>query len=193
MSCAACIGAVTVPAPPDTRARTHQPVTNKIKAVIAADPNSYLSTNDSGIDNNTFSVDTYEDGSKTGFDVLQGLTEIGGSSNERYTFGIYNNRLPKYESVPSTAVYHRAMFTGEQAFFTPSGERVEPWDIKPGKWIFTTDVYGNGFEGDLKNDRRFTLIESVSFSLPNALTWTGGRADRLPQRLAKFGLSGIGA
>ena len=173
--------------------RSTETVTAKIKAVLAADPNALLSSDYVNVSDNTFTIQTYEDGSKSGFDVIQGLGEIGGASDERYTFGLYGQRKAKYAAVPTTVAYHRAMFTGEQAFFTPSGERVEPWDVQPGQWVFTTDIYGSGAEGNLKTDKRFTLIESVSFSLPNALTWTGGRADRLPQRLAKMGISGIGA
>lgn len=75
-----------------------------------------------------------------------------------------------------------------------SGNQVQPWNVKPGRWLSKTDfLIGQSTPADLHNDLRAIFIESVTYNAPYQLSISGGKVDTLPQLLAKYGLAGVGA
>jgi hypothetical protein len=69
---------------------------------------------------------------------------------------------------------------------------VYPWDIRPGKWIRTTDwMIGRIINStDLFGDPRNKFIENVTFSAPWTVGLSGTPYETLSQMIAKITYSG---
>ena len=106
-------------------------------------------------------------------------------------FGVYDDRVPVYEQVPTTIEYYQKL--SEDFVTFESGLKVDPIDVLPGKWLYFTDLFIGEPEADtLSEDIRAMFIESVKYTYPQGLVLSGGKTDSLTQKLAKLGLAGIG-
>lgn len=165
-----------------------------LAAIIAADPNSILSTDTSGITSNTLQVKQYLNDNSPAWNLIQGLVARGDASDNRYIFGIYNDRVPTYEAIPTDFEYQQRLSDPAQRVETPQETEVKPWDVKAGKWLFVPDfLIGKVVPSSLRLDPRMIFIEQVTYSMPWGLQIQGGKTDKLTQKLAKLGLSGIGS
>ncbi len=165
----------------------------KLIDVVADVPTSDIfSTIITNIDANTLSVNQLENTDKLGWDIIKELVAMGGdSSNDRAIFGIYNERVPFYSLIPSTTEYQMRLSDIGINVMSNVGARVEPWDVKPGKWLEFTDFMAGANYSTFRQNPRYMFLESVTFTAPNDVSFTGGKADQLPARLAKLGLGGI--
>lgn len=151
-----------------------------ITAVLAADPNSVLSTATTNIDSNTLAAERYHDGSRTGLDIIKMLTERGDASGNRWTFGVYEGRKLTYKQAETAdsrgnlgannkrlAIYRNPHDPADD-LIDGSGRKLEPWEVRPDMVEFTTGVPG------------YKYIEQVQFSAPYGLSTRG--ADENPFR-----------
>jgi len=165
-----------------------------LAAIIAGDPNSIFSTSTTGITSNTLAVKQYLNDNADAWSLIQGLVARGDSSDNRYIFGIYNERVPRYEAIPTDYEYQQRLSDPAQRVENTVGVEVKPWDIKAGKWLFVPDfLIGQVQPTSLRTDPRMIFIEEVTYTMPWGLQIQGGRTDKLSQKLAKLGLGGIGS
>jgi hypothetical protein len=168
----------------------------KIQAVLGADPNGMFSTDYGEIVANTLPVKQWEDTDSTAWAVIQALTAMGDAASNRHLFGVYENQRAYYTAAPTDLAYVQQIAHEEQRVMTTEGTLVEPWDVRPGRWLMYTDFLTGGLETDTvpsRDDDRFEFIESVTYIPPGDVQHSGGKISTLPQMLARLGLGGMAA
>jgi len=161
----------------------------KIQGVISGDPNGLFSTDYTEFDANAYLTSRYENTNRTAWDIITSLVKIGDASDDRYTFGVYGDRVSWYKEVPEEIAYMHRITDPELRLETYSTRsRVDPWDVLPARWIFVPDfLIGQTEYDDMRRDQRHIFIESVRFVAPYTLSISGNKVDRLNQILAKRG------
>ena len=168
-------------------------VSTQIQNVLAADLNSLFSTDYSGIDTNTLQVNRVANDNSKGWDYIKALTSRGDASDNRYTFGIFNDRKATYTAQPTSIEYLQRLTDPKQRVETREGLGVKPWDVKSARWIQYPDfLIGKQLPTNLRDDPRVEFIESLTYAAPWGLTHSGSKQGRLSQKLAKLGLGGVG-
>jgi hypothetical protein len=165
----------------------------RIEAVLTADPSSRFSSDYGEVDGNSVTVPAYEKGDRTAWTVIKSALALGGSSDERWLFGIYNGRKARYEAMPSDIAYlFRLGDTSQVVEDALLGSQVARWDVTAGKWLMFPDfLAGRGSTSTLRDDPRNLFIESASYQAPWFLTLGGAKVGKLAQLLAKQGLGSI--
>lgn len=127
--------------------------------------------------------------------VIKDITNRGSDYLGRQVFGIYGGRRAVYRPVGESLSYFQYLNDATQRIYTPNGAEVFPWSVEPGRWLLVPDFYFGRIpvETELRSDPRAMLIESVTFTAPYQVSLTGAKVRRLDQKLARLGLSGIGA
>jgi len=172
-----------------------QYVSDKIKAIFGADPNGYLSTDYSNIADNLLLTPAEETKSRFAWDILKELLTLGNdTTDDRRLLGIYGGGSIQYKTIPTSIEYVHYLSGYTQAVFDQASQNpIDPWKVRPGKWLIVPDYYPSG-EPNIadypRNDPRVKFLESVSYSAPWGLDLSGGRNDPLSQRLAKIAYSG---
>jgi len=172
-----------------------QYVSDKIKAILTADPNGYISTDFSDIANNVLLTPTEEIKSRYAWDILKELITLGNdTTDDRRLFGIYGDGIARYSTIPLIIEYYHYLLESNQAVYDATNKNViKPYLVRPGKWLIVPDFYPSG-EPDIttypRNDPRVKFIESVGYTAPYGLDLSGGKNDALSQRLAKIAYSG---
>ncbi len=150
---------------------------NIILLVLAADPNSVLSTSAINVDTCTTAVQKYWNDNQFGWKIIQDIAAMGyetGSIGYEWTVGVYEDRRVTYkqaEAVDSNGValstnkypmLHRAIFDSGDSILDDSGREVMPWQLRPDR-LMTFE----GFPG------RPTYITRTVFSSPFSCTYEG--------------------
>jgi len=166
----------------------------KILNAIAANPNSaWLPFDTANVGTNLLPVANYEDGDNTAWSIIKATVALGDSSSARWLFGVYENRRCYYQAIPTEVFYQQRIGEPRSRVLTLAGTPVEPWDVRPGYWLFLPDfMIGYTSGSELRADPRYLFIESVEFAAPHSLTIRAGTVDTLGQRLAQLGLAGSG-
>lgn len=168
-------------------------VSTQIQNVLAADLNSLFSTDYAGIDTNTLQVNRYVNDDSKGWDYIKALTSRGDASDNRYTFGIYNDRKAIYTVQPTTIAYLQRLTDPKQRVETPTGQEIKPWDVQAARYLqFPDFLIGKTQVANLREDPRNMFIEQASFTSPWGLQMVGGKTGTLGTKLAKLGLGGVG-
>lgn len=164
-------------------------LSQQIQDVLAASPNSVFSTDYTKITTNTTQVTDGIEQERFGLDVLRGLYTLGDSSNNSYSIGIYANRVLRYETISTTITYQKRR---GQRITDNLGGIVQPWDVKPAKWLFQPDMLVGRHppitSESLGLDPRAMLIDTVKYSTPYGLNLTGAKYSQIDQMLARNGL-----
>lgn len=166
----------------------------KINAVIAAEPNNFINHATGNIASNTVAVPQYENDDKTAWSIIKELASLGDASDNKYIFGVYENRTCYYNAIPTSADYFQHLADPGQRILTDTGQIVMPWQVLPGRWIMARDLLiGRVADSVLiEDDPRVMFVESVNYTIPNKVNLRGSKVRRLDQKLAKLGLAGIG-
>lgn len=161
----------------------------KLIEVLNYEPNGLFNTDMAGLEPNGLSVFRAEKDKKC-WDAIKDMVNMGSeSSNSRMLFGIYAGRKAIYETIPTTIEYNRQIFSNTK-IQSADGE-VEPYLVRPGKWLEFSDFGAGLTTPDRRNNPRYMFIEAVTYTAPYDLSLTGGKVENLPQQLAKLGLQGI--
>lgn len=156
--------------------------------------NSWLPLGLTHVDTNSVVVKRWENDDKTALELCKSMAALGGSSNERWLFGMYNDLSIWYYAAPTDTAYQYRLGDEQQWVTTMVGDWVPPWTVRPGKWIEIPDfLVGRAIGGAYREDPRKLFIESVTYTAPYQVALQGGKTDTLSQMLAKLGLSGVGA
>jgi hypothetical protein len=171
-----------------------QTITNKIKAVLAADPNGFW-FDVTGVGENAYlTLEGVEDRQTMGGSIIQGLKELGDVNDLPWTFGIYANRRPVYAAQETDYSYYQRLGDPSQRVRDANGNWIRPWNVVPGKWLFIEDLMvGYPRAGNPRQEPRALYIEEVTYTAPWGLQLRGScGGGRLKQYLAKLSLSGKG-
>lgn len=169
-------------------------LSDKIIAILAADPNNYISSNVNFIEENQYLVNDLEDKLRFAWDVMSELLTLGNDVNDnRRIFGLYENGVARYETMPTDIAYVYRL-AGPQVItdYNIEGAIIRPWRIRPGRWITIPDfLIGRKIPStSLYGDPRNHFIESVKYTAPYQVDLSGGQTSRLAQMLAKITYSG---
>jgi hypothetical protein len=168
---------------------------DKIQIVIQAQPNTiFEDTAFANMDTNTVQVSLNETDNRKAWDIIKGIVALGDASNNRWTFGIYQDREVYYNQAPTSVNYVHRVSDEEQIIETADGDLVYPWNVLPARWMRFVDILIGRIPAStsMREDPRVLFIESVTFTAPWGLSVTGGDTDTINQRLAKMGLAGVG-
>ena len=167
----------------------------KITAVLAAQVNAIFSTDYSRVTANTLQVPAATDANSTqdAWSVIRELVALGDANDTRYLFGWYAGRRAVYAPVPSTVEYQYRRTQRQGEVQTMTGGLIRPWNVLPGKWLFYADLLiGRSQNGlSIRDDPRNMFIESLTYSAPYNLSFTGGKVSTVEQRLARLGMKGV--
>lgn len=164
---------------------------NKIEDVLNTDPNNFF-TDFTGLTANSLQVPQFEEGENKADSIIRDVVVRGDSSDNRWVFGIYNDRKAIYEPVETAISYYHKLGDPGQWIETTTGARLFPWNIQAGKWLFITDfLAGKNPSTPLAEDPRAIYIESIRYTAPWGLEINGGKVSKVAQQLAKMGLGGI--
>lgn len=167
----------------------------KVQAILAADTNGIFSVDYSQIATNAALAPRYENSGTPAWNVMKALTALGDINNDRWTFGIYEDRKAHYERIPDDVDYQHRLADPSQRVETVIGGEIAPWEVQPGKWLYLPDfLTGRGQPeqtADKRHDPRFIFIEGVRYRAPYTVEITGTRVGRLAQIQAKQGLGGV--
>lgn len=162
----------------------------KIIHILGSAPTVAYETTD--IDTNTLAFGLFADGQKTGLGEIMDVVAAGDSSDNRWTFGIYNDRRAFYRAVPTTAVYQHYLGETAQRIENIGGGLVYPWQVRPAEWLIVADYLpGIIAPAIIREDPRAIFIESVRYTAPFGIQIEGGKTGKLAQKLAKTGLGGM--
>lgn len=173
-------------------------ISTRIQEIIEAQPNSnWILENFNRIIPNSTTVPYYENDDQLAMEQIRGLTAMGDVLNNRHIFGVYEDRQPVYEQASQEIDYVIDISDPRQLIFNTAGAVIDPWQVRPGKWVFFSDVMtglGPAYN-DLHKDPRMLQIEQVSFDTrtPFAIQLMGGKTSSYEQRSARLGLRGINA
>lgn len=170
----------------------------KIIDILGDTPNvAWLAFDTSHVDTNALQVQAWEDEDKLAWSVVKNVAARGGTSYERWLFGIYDNLEAYYQAAPTDVLYQQRLSQPRSRIEIAGGDQVTevyPWKVLPGKWIIFPDfLIGQATELDLRDDPRAMFIESVKYTMPWGLALKGGSVDTIDALIAQLGLSGIGA
>lgn len=168
----------------------------KIIEIVGLDPNSLLT--DGAITTNTTQVNQYYLGDQTALSMIKALLSRGDASFNRYLWGVYAGRVHNYIQLPATVAYvHQLSDAASGIVYKDSDIMVKPWNILPGRWLQTTDVFlgkldsSSGFSTvleQLRNNPQMMMIERVNYTAPYGLQLSGGRTDKASQMIARLGV-----
>jgi len=168
-------------------------LSDKIKAILDADPNGVISSDYNFIEDNLYPVNLAEDEDRYALDIIKGLLALGnGVDDSRMLFGVYEEGLVRYSAIPTEIEYYHYLSDPSRKITTSDMALIPPWEILPGKWIQVPDFTYDGIQviGNLRSDKRNKFIDTVRFTAPNSVDLSGGKNDRLSQMLAKIAYSG---
>jgi hypothetical protein len=169
-------------------------ISTRLQAVLTASPNAVLSANYSYVNSNTFAVPVAQEKDTMALDYIKSLVAVGDSANNRWTFGIYEDRQAYYSVIPTTAEYQYQLSEGAQTVRRyADNTTVRPWDVRPAKWLFITDFLIGRVASStmIRDDPRMLFIESVNYAAPYSLSVQGAKISTIAQQMAKLGLGGI--
>lgn len=163
-------------------------ITDKIKSVLAADPNTAINIVAGNFYSNTLSVNVNDNADRIATDVIRELVNLGGSTTNTRTMFVCYGRNAQYRLVDKTIKYLYKE-KGTQNIITIHGKPVDKSLFRPGSFAENISVAGQ-LSSNIKSKKNF-FIESCTYTYPNQLSISGNKYGELGQRLAKLGLGGI--
>lgn len=166
-------------------------IDEKLGLILDADPNAILNVDNSSIDANAITYPDNDDMNRTAATVIKDIVSIGDAGDNRYTWGVYEDRKFYYTVAPTTieyVAYHNAQNMRVQ---TVGGLPVDPWDLRPGHWIIFPDtMLARAWPtANFNRDPRCAFIEDVTYTAPYTVAISGGQVFKMAQRLARLGLA----
>lgn len=166
----------------------------KIKDIIDNDPNGLIHWNEKSFQDNLYLTSSSEESNKRAFAIIKGLLVYGDDYTDyRRTFGVYEDRMVHYATMPTDITYFHDIRSDEPFVVDANQVSISPWLVRPAKWLHISGML-NAMTADtvrLRDDPRNVFIESVSYSAPFGLDINGMKLSTIPQMLMKYGLGGL--
>ncbi len=168
-------------------------ISEKIQAIISADPSTRFSSDYSSIEDNALEVPKVEEGHKTAATILKELVSYGNSSDQRHILGVYSNQRVKYGPIEELASYEYSVTSSAaQIKDMATNTIVRPWGLLPGKWLIvsglTTSQTPIGDITVMRSSPAAMYIEEVSFSAPYSVSIKSGPTATFSQKLSRLGV-----
>lgn len=160
-------------------------VTDKIKAILAADPN-FILTSTAGIRTNAYITVAVEDQSRFASSIIADIVKLGDANDNRWLFGVDADGIPYYNQVPTDLEYEISLADERQVIHSGESE-VYPWNIRAGRWIMISDWLSAYQQHSDRTDPRRKFIETVRYTAPYSVSITDGQSGTITQLLAKLG------
>ena len=167
-----------------------------ITNVLAATPNAWLVFDTVGVNVNALLIPRKEIQLREGTSVIKDAVSVGSGPADYlpWSFGIYEGMTAVYRQVPTDLedlFYIQRITEGVMQIETVWGAKVDPWDVRPGRWLLYADYQtGRSPIADLRRDTRTQFIDKVTFKAPLTLTLSGDVIATIEQVLAAAGLAG---
>lgn len=176
----------------NTKLTGTQEASAKVQTILQANPNGWISSDMSGIRPNPLPVKAWENDDELAGNLIKGITAMGDADENRWLFGIYEDRRAVYEPAPDIWEYYVQLNDARRTIVNRTGGEVPPWSVRPGKWVFFADFLPGRISdiAQLRDDPRMLFIEGVTYNMPYGLDLNGGKMSRLNQKLARLGLGG---
>ena len=133
-------------------------------------------------------VPAYEDREREAWTVIKELLNYGDYANNRYNWGVYADRVIKFERRPTATEYIMSASDTGRGYRTLSGSKVAEWDVLPGKWLMITDLLIGVDAESLRVDPKMMFIDEIRYSAGEGLTINPGKTGTVAQTIAKLGL-----
>jgi hypothetical protein len=175
-------------------------ISDKLIAVLGADPNGIISADYSRITPNTEQVSQWEDEDREAWTIIKALMARGDGNLTRHTFGIFEDRVARYTPAPGVGEIAYIQYVEDTAnrIYTANGEAVVyPWNVRPAQSLFYGDILTELEEprtlDEQQRDPRFEFLENFRYTAPFSFAHDGRKQGRLKQTLSRYGLTGVGA
>jgi len=164
----------------------------KLQAILTANPNlairnldfSRITTANTAIGQNR------EKDNKTALTIIKGICAAGDPAGNRWLFGIGENQQAYYKIIPTTMDYEYRVNDNQQKLVVYGTDAaVDPWDIEPGRWYISSDIYKPINYASNYSIPTASFIESVRFTAPYSFDLTEGKASKISQMLSLKGMS----
>ncbi len=148
-----------------------------VSAVLAADPNSVLSTSTLNIDSNATATEQYRDDYQLAWKVIQEIAARGletDGAGYRWACGIYERRRTTFKAAEGFdanglpyatnrwPIIHRHIRSAADLFLGEGGDELEPWELRPDRLLLTEGIPGPPM-----------YITQVKYSLPHRVVLQG--------------------
>jgi hypothetical protein len=166
--------------------------TERITDILNAEINSFFSTT-RVLETNAILVPDLEQDYPTAINAVKEVVDLGDANDNRWLFGFYEKRIPHYYPSPTSYEYYYRIYDPFQRITLANGQEVQPWKIRPGKWLQITDFFSSAQDAsNIYTDPRGVFIESVTYSAPTGLSIQHSKTSTLERKIAKLGMgSGI--
>lgn len=172
-----------------------------ISRILSANPNSsWLAIDETYLQTNASSMPDALPPDMTALEqIKEAMTWGSGSPDyQRWLFGMYNDFQVHYEQAPEYGDLEYEIHLEDdrlavQSAHTAVGARVQPWHVKPGKWVILSDFLPGLTVSDAfgyYDDPRIGFVEEVRYTAPHALQLKGADFDRMDQFMNYWGLRG---
>lgn len=162
--------------------------TQRIINVLTDEPNGlFITPADQIIVNGSITVGQFANDNDVSYNIIKDAVSRGDSAGNRYTFGIYKDRMAEYQVAHSHITYFYSIATN--TYIDTAGGVVPPWAIVPARWIKVLDS-PTPSKPNVRQDPSSIYAESVTFTAPNQLAVVGGLVDSISQKFAQKGIGG---
>jgi hypothetical protein len=162
--------------------------------VLDAEANGLRPATRRQIADNPMLVTDYEEADRSGLTIIDEIVSYGDSTDQQYSFGVYENRVPVYQPIDvNTAYTDYIVYSSTRNGFvlTDNGAKVPPWAVRPGKTLRYVDFLPGYLPDSLRSDPRVMIIEGVTYTMPFGLQIQAGQSSNISQKLNNLGLGGI--
>lgn len=166
-----------------------------IDAILASSPaGQYVASRDTASATG-LTVQNYYNRDDAALDIIQQIAALGNTAKNRWLCSMYENRkvvfTQAYDINDNVVDYVRRVGDTRLEIKDLSGRVIKPWELRPNKWIKTTDVYGwKPTPLTHPEDYQSKYIESVSWSEPDNLSLDGSPGDNLQVITARMAYRG---
>jgi len=133
-------------------------------------------------------VPAYEDRNRMAWPVIRELLSYGDYLERQYNWGVYADREVRFEVAPEEVEYHISVSDVAKGYTTPAGQRVEEYNVLPGKWLRVTDVMPGYNEPDLLRNVLAMWIDAIQYDAASGVTLNPGRFATTKEAIARIGL-----
>jgi hypothetical protein len=174
-------------------ANGYSTLNTKLQVMLTANPNAWSVMADySRITANTAIAANREKDNRTAMTIVKGITAAGDPAGNRWLFGVGPGRVPYYQPIPIGIDYEYRVYDNEQRLTVYGSDAiVEPWDVKPGRWYLSADVYKPVNYQSNYIVPSASFIETVRYTAPYGLELTEGKLSKISQMLNAKGLGAI--
>lgn len=164
----------------------------RISDILDAEINGYISTT-RFIDTNAILVPDAEYDYPTGLNAIRSVVDLGDVNDTRWVFGIYEDRQPRYEQIPTEFEYTYRISDKFQEIHSISNDAVvQPWSVRPAKWLKIADfLTGSPKYSNIYEDPRAVFAESVTYTAPTTINIQHSKHSSLERKIAKISM-GLG-